>query len=132
MTLAPADVRRAPARGHADEVMHSLLRLPEVSPRRADRGAHRVFSVSIVISALRCLLTYVALPLVAPIFSAATGAGPVLGVPIGLIALVFDVVGIRRFWLANHPQRWPITWLYVAIMAMVTTFLVIDCVHLAR
>ena len=84
------------------------------------------------ISALRCLVTYVLLPLIAPIFGAASGAGPEIGVPISVVALVFDVRGVRRFWLADHKYRWAMTGVYLAVMAMVITFLVIDCVRLAR
>ena len=38
-------------------------------------------------------------------------------------ALVFDVRGVRRFWLANHKYRWAMTGVYAAVMAMVTTTL---------
>jgi hypothetical protein len=81
---------------------------------------------------LRCLVSYLILPLVAPIFGAAAGAGPALGVPISVVALVFDVRGVRRFWMANHPRRWAMTGIYAAVMVMVMTFLVVDCVHLAQ
>ena len=54
-----------------------------------------------------------------------------LGIPVALVALVFDVVGLRRFWLADHRYRRPMTGVYVAVMAMVTSLLVLDLVHLA-
>ena len=118
-------------RSPTETFIRSLLRIPDRRPTRRQRAVHGIFSVSITISALRCLITYLLLPLVAPIFGAATGAAPALGVPISIVALVFDVRGVRRFWLADHKYRWAMTWVYLAVMAMVTTFLVIDCVHLA-
>ncbi|HWD24143.1 MAG TPA: hypothetical protein VG368_01650 [Acidimicrobiales bacterium] len=112
--------------------MRSLLRIPEVRPTRRQRAVHGIFSVSIMISALRCVVTYLLLPLIAPLVGGATGAAPAIGVPISVVALVFDVFGVRRFWLADHKQRWIMTWVYFAVMVMVTVFLVADLVHLAR
>jgi hypothetical protein len=47
-----------------------------------------------------------------------------------VVALVFDVRGVRRFWLANHRWRWPITFIYLAVMALVTVLLVGDVIKL--
>jgi hypothetical protein len=127
LNIPAPSTRRSPA----EIFVRSLLRIPDRKPTRRQRAVHGVFSVSIMLSALRCLITYLLLPLVAPIFGAAAGAGPALGVPISIVALVFDVRGVRRFWLADHRYRWAMTWVYGAVMAMVTTFLVIDCIHLA-
>jgi hypothetical protein len=63
---------------------------------------------------------------------AAAGAGPAIGLPIGLVALVFDVRGIRRFWLANHRWRWPITGLYSVVIVLVMALVISDIVHLTR
>ena len=81
---------------------------------------------------MRCLLGYVVLPILTPMLGVAAGAGPAIGLPIGIIALVFDVRGIRRFWLANHRWRWPITALYSAVIVLVTTLVISDIAHLAR
>lgn len=82
------------------------------------------------LSALRCLVSYIVLPVVAPLLGVTAGVGPALGIPIGVVALVFDVRGIRRFWLADHRWRWAMTALYLVVMAMVASFIVIDLVHL--
>jgi hypothetical protein len=63
---------------------------------------------------------------------AAAGAGPAVGLPIGIVALIFDVRGIRRFWLANHRWRWPITALYSVVIVLVMTLVISDIVHLTR
>jgi hypothetical protein len=62
---------------------------------------------------------------------AATNAAPAIGLPIGIVALVFDVRGIRRFWLANHRWRWPITALYSAVIVLVMILVISDIAHLA-
>jgi hypothetical protein len=111
--------------------MRRLLRIPAGPPGADDASAHRIFSTSILISALRCLLSYVVFPVLTPVLGAATNVGPAIGLPIGLVALVFDVRGIRRFWLANHRWRWPITGLYSAVIVLVTVLVVSDIAHLA-
>jgi hypothetical protein len=110
--------------------MRRMLRVPAV-PTIGEEQAHGIFTLSILISATRCLLTYVVFPIVAPALEAATGAGPAIGIPIGVVALVFDVIGIRRFWLANHRYRWMVSVIYLIVIALVSTLLVRDIVGLA-
>lgn len=117
---APATTTR-PA---ADQFMRRLLRVPDRRPAESEDGAHRIFSVSIVLSALRCLLTYIFLPVLAPLLGAATSVGPAIGIPLAVVALAFDVMGIRRFWLADHRWRWTMTGVYVVVMAFVVALLV--------
>jgi hypothetical protein len=85
-----------------------------------------------MISGLRCLLGYVVLPVLSPMLGAAAGAGPVIGLPIGIVALVFDVRGIRRFWLANHRWRWAITALYSVVIVLVAALVISDVVRLTH
>jgi hypothetical protein len=128
--IAPGTESDGSASSHADLAMRRLLRIPEGPPSADEASAHRIFSASILLSGLRCLLGYVVLPILSPVLGVAAGAGPEIGLPVGLIALVFDVLGIRRFWLANHRWRWPITALYSVVIVLVTTLVVADIVHL--
>lgn len=82
-----------------------------------------------LISAFRCLLSYIVLPVITPALGVAAGAGPAIGIPVGVLALVFDVMGIRRFWVARHRLRWPMTAIYLAVMAMVSVLLGRDIAH---
>jgi hypothetical protein len=123
-----AGLRRPPR----DIAMRRLLRIPDGAASVDDAAAHRIFSASILLSALRCLLSYVVFPIVTPLLGVATGVGPAIGLPIGIAALIFDVRGIRRFWLANHRWRWPITGLYGLVMVLVTALVIGDIVHLLR
>jgi hypothetical protein len=112
------------ARPPADRAMRKLLFVPEQRPAASEDAAHRLFSVSIVLSALRCLLTYIILPILTPLLGAATSVGPDIGIPLAVVALVFDVRGIRRFWLADHRWRWYMTGIYVVVMAFVLALLI--------
>ena len=97
--------------------------------RVTDAQVERTFSYSILLSAFRCLLSYVILPVVTPVLGAATNIGPALGIPVAAVALVFDAYGIRRFWLVRHRWRWPVTFVYLAVMGLVATLLVTDIRH---
>ena len=88
--------------------------------------AQRTFSVSIVISGIRCLLTYVVLPFVTPLIGLASGVGPALGVAIGSVAIAANVVTIRRFWRADHKWKIPISVISGAVIGLLVVLLVID------
>ena len=110
--------------------MRRLLRIPEGQRPVDESETHRIFSLSMVLSGLRCLLSYVVLPFVLPAIGLAKGVGPAIGIPISLLALVFDGLGIRRFWLADHHQRWAFTALYAIVGGMVFALLIIDIASL--
>jgi hypothetical protein len=97
---------------------------------RKEPDAHRVFSTSLLISATRCLLTYVVFPFVAPALGFATGVGPVVGIVIGVIAIFFNVLSIRRFHRSGHKQRWIATAVSSAVIGLLLVLLVQDVVHL--
>jgi hypothetical protein len=109
--------------------MRRLLRVPEDRAPIDESETHRIFSASILLSATRCLLSYIVLPFVLPAIGIARGVGPAIGIPIGILALSFDYIGIRRFWLANHRQRWAFTALYAVVGAMVLSLVIVDIVH---
>jgi len=118
-------------RSRAEIAMRRLLFVPSGPPTVGEDAVHRMFSFSIVLSALRCLLSYVVFPIATPALGIATGVGPAVGIPIAVLALVFDVIGIRRFWINDHRWRWAMTVVYAAVMVLVSTLLVGDIVHLA-
>jgi hypothetical protein len=112
-------------RPRAEQIVRRCLCVGEARPR-STADAQRLFSVAMVISGLRCLLSYIVLPFVAPALGAATGVEPYFGIPISIVALVFDVRGMRRFWIADHRYRWPMTAIYLAVMGLVTALLIGD------
>lgn len=118
----------SPPRSRADEAMRHLLRIPEKQAPIDESATHRIFSASIFLSALRCLVSYIVLPVLLPAIGVARGVGPAIGIPIGLLALTFDYLGIRRFWLADHRQRWAFSALYAVVGGMVLILLIVDIV----
>jgi hypothetical protein len=129
--VAVAVEQGAPRRS-ADAVMCRLLCVPQAGGSVSEAAAQRLFSGSILLSATRCLLSYVVLPILTPLLGVAASVGPWVGLPLGIVALFFDVRGVRRFWLANHRLRWQISGIYLLVMALVVTLVVGDVVRLVH
>ncbi len=115
----------------ADVFMCKLLCIPTDHPMVSEDQAHKMFSLSIALSGVRCLLSYVILPVLLPLLGLATGVGPVIGIPVGVLALIFDVKGIRRFWLSDHQWRWQMSVIYLLVIVMVVGLISVDVLHLA-
>ena len=85
--------RPAPQRSRADLMMRSLLRIHERPAGLTSGDAYSAFQKSMLISAVRCTLTYVVFPFVLPTVGLATGVGPVIGIVIG-VALIAGRTGL--------------------------------------
>jgi len=88
--------------------------------------ATRLFSRSIVISGIRCMLAYVVFPWILPLLGVATGVGPFIGIVIGVVAIGFNVASIRRFWISKHRWRHAIAVLNGSVIVLLTILLWID------
>ena len=101
---------------------------PGTAPADAATGApaERVFSVSVVVSGVRCFLAYVLFPWLLPAAGIASGVGSGLGLAIGALAITFNGLSIRRFQRTGHRWRWPITALNGGIIVLLAVLMVID------
>ncbi len=90
----------------------------------------RVFSTSVAVSGTRCFLFYVLFPWLLPALGVASGVGSGVGAVIGAIAIVFNVLSIRRFQRSRHRYRWLIISLNSAIIVLLVVLMVIDISHL--
>jgi len=88
--------------------------------------ATRVFSQSVVISGIRCLLAYIVFPWVLPFLGVARNAAPAIGITISLVAIGFNVASIRRFWGADHRWKWWISAINVSVICLLVVLLVHD------
>jgi hypothetical protein len=122
------NVATAP-RPAADVAVRRLLRIPDGPPAPED-AAQRAFSTSILVSATRCLMTYIVLPFVAPALGLAAGVGPAIGIPIGVLAIGCNILTIRRFWAADHRWRWAYTAIALTVIALLLVLMVEDILDL--
>jgi hypothetical protein len=99
-------------------------------PSTTGSSAYRPQSVALLVSATRCLLTYVVGPLLLP----ATGAllVPGLGVGASILAIVLDVRVVRRLRRQHDQRSRRLAAFYVALIAFVTALLIVDLVRIAR
>jgi hypothetical protein len=124
--LAGPPIHTAPA----DLRMRRLLRLPLDAPKASEASARSLVERSLLISMVRCLLTYIVLPFVAPVVGVGVGVTPVVGVSVGLVAIVANVASVRRFWRADHRYRWHYTALASLIVVLLTWLIVADVIEL--
>jgi len=113
-----------PVRTPADRVARRVLGLPPDAPRVSLVEAQSAFNRSILISATRCLLTYVVLPVLRPLLDLTGGVGPVVGIALSLVSMVAIVFAARRFFGADHPWRWK----YAALGGGVFIFVVVQAI----
>ena len=79
---------------------------------------NRTFSVSMVVSGVRCGLTYVILPFLAPLVGVGSGVGPWRGLPLGTVAIAANVLSIRRVWSGNRRWKVPMAVINVSVIAL--------------
>jgi ABC-type iron transport system FetAB permease component len=126
VTTVDATPTAGPSWSPTDLRMRRLLRLPIDAPKATEASARQLVEKSLVISMARCLLTYVVLPFVVPIIGIAGDIAPLIGIVLGVVAIVANVASIRRFWRADHRYRWHYTALATVIIAAMVWLIVID------
>jgi hypothetical protein len=83
-----------------------------------------------VVSGIRCTLTYIIFPIVLPLLSIAKGVGFAIGVVVGTFAIVCDVFTIRRFFAADHRYRWHFSAIALAVITLLFVLLAEDIIGL--
>jgi hypothetical protein len=91
----------------------------------------RAFSQSVVISGIRCMLAYVVFPWILPLLGVAKGVGPWIGIGVGVVAIGFNIASIRRFQMADHRWKWPITAINASVIVLLLILLVEDVASIA-
>jgi hypothetical protein len=108
---------------------------PDTKDAPAESSAvpiERAFSLSVLISGIRCALTYVIFPWILPLLGIAGGVGPAIGLVVGTIAIGFNVASIRRFWAADHRWKWAITVLNTGVIVLLVVLITLDLANLVN
>lgn len=109
----------------ADRFMMRLLRI-ETIDRRALLGAHTAFRRSVVITGIRCTITYLLIPLLVPILSFVGIIAAPLGIALCLYAIINGVVSVRRFFTSGHKGRWLYTGFILVVFVILGFALAAD------
>lgn len=72
------------------------------------------------------MLTYLVFPFVFPVLGVTSGIGSTIGLLLGVVAIVANVLSIRRFWKSDHRYKVPVSLLNVAVIALLVVLIVLD------
>ena len=78
----------------------------DVVDKNAILGARRSTTAAIVVSGIRCIITYLLIPILAPVIGISDAASAPVTIALSALAIVMGVTGVRRFWMADHRARW--------------------------
>lgn len=115
-----------------DRFMRRLLLVPEAptTDSRTVGEAHRAFRTSLIVSGVRCLISYILIPVLVPLLSFAGVLAAPVGIALCAIAVVNGIVSLRRFWMSNHRSRWMYTWFMVVVFMVLGVALYSDIARL--
>lgn len=109
------------SRSTAERIARAVLRVDNAEPR-----ALMPMKGSLVISAIRCTITYAIIPALAPIIG---GIG-ILATPLSLllsaVAAVMAIVSLRRVWQADWSGRWGYTAFAVVVLVLLAVVMAYD------
>jgi hypothetical protein len=88
--------------------------------------AERTFGVSLMISAVRCILQYVILPFVLPVIGVASEAAVPISLTINVIAVGLIFYSLRRFWTIRYERRWQYLPVALAAFVILGVFIAMD------
>lgn len=106
-----------------DRIMRRLLGV-HTKDRSSVPGAQRAFRTSVVVSGIRCLISYLLIPILVPILNISGWVAAPIGLALCAVALVNGIVSMRRFWRSDHKYRW----MYTGFMAVVFLILALGLV----
>ena len=114
MSAAPT-TDRAGQRSALDRLVRQLLLIGDTSPRA-------LFDLkgSMLLAGVRCTLTYLVIPLGAPLIGWLGVLTTPLSLAMSVVAVGLAVSSLRRVWLADYRHRWPYTaFILVAVVLLV-------------
>lgn len=64
---------------------------------------------SIIVSGIRCVITYLVVPIATPILGFLGAVAVPISIALSLLAIGLGYNSLKRFWLADHRLRWRYT-----------------------
>ncbi|HJU52328.1 MAG TPA: hypothetical protein VJ815_08355 [Acidimicrobiia bacterium] len=108
------------------------MRIGDEVDRDAIFGARRATTRALVISGIRCTITYLLIPVLGPFVGFFDTFGPPISIALCVIAIGAGISGVRRFWLADHRSRWQYTAFIGIVVVLLLVAIGLDIVAMAR
>ena len=106
--------------------MRRLLRVGDMVDKNAIFGARRSTTTAIVISGIRCMITYLLIPFLAPFVGLLDAFSVPITVALSVFAIVMGISGLRRFWIADHRARWSYAVFIGVVLVLLSVGIVFD------
>ncbi|HEU5111878.1 MAG TPA: hypothetical protein VFU96_01095, partial [Acidimicrobiia bacterium] len=106
--------------------MRRWLHVGDVVDENAILGARRSTTAAIVVSGIRCIITYLLIPVLAPLIGISDAASAPVTIALSVLAVLMGITGVRRFWMADHRARWAYTTFIAVIVALLIVGIVLD------
>lgn len=126
-TTATSSTTAARPRSRADELARRLLRIDTEVP-----GALVPMRGSLLLSAVRCVLTYVVIPVLVPVVGWLAPLAAPLSLALTLVAGAMAITSLRRVWAADWEHRWAYTAFAAVVLLALAGLLVIDVLAVLR
>lgn len=110
--------------------MRRMLRIEGDPIPGAVFDAQNKLRSTIVISGVRCIITYLLIPILTPIIRLSSAVSAPIGIVLSAVAIGFGYNSLRRFWLADHRLRWRYTIFIGVIFLLLLVGIVVDVVSL--
>jgi hypothetical protein len=117
-------------RSLADRTVRRLLRIRELPAGSDGHAPVRAFRRSMLLSTIRCSLTYLVFPFVLPALGLVAGTGVIIGLVIGVLAIACDLFTIRRFFSVDHKWRWTFSTIAIGVVCLLSVLLVQDVIDI--
>lgn len=111
----------APERSALDQVARWVLRVENAEPR-----ALMSLQGSLVLSAVRCVITYAVVPILVPAVGWLGGVATPLSLVLSVAAMGLAVNNLRRVWLADWAGRWGYTAFSLAVLVVLGLLVAFD------
>lgn len=111
--------------GPLDQLARRVLGLRDAEPR-----ALVDLQGSLVVSAVRCILAYVVVPIALPLVAWADVFATPASLVLSVIAVLLGVRSLRRVWQANWTHRWSYTVFIAVVVVLLGITITVDVVTL--
>lgn len=111
----------------ADRIARRLLRVEDVDPTALIplRG-------SLLISCIRCLITYALVPALTPVIGIANWVAAPVSIVLSSVAIGLSLQSLRRVWMAEWRLRWGYTVFIGVVVVALVGAIVFDVLALTR